>query len=94
MKYFYHRFIAVRIATHAQGYTPEREHKKMAVHPVVPLQAYAFNLADVQLLDGGPFKTRCKRCRLFVAARPNRLLHRFYENAGLPEGRCVWWLGK
>ncbi|HNP20927.1 MAG TPA: glycoside hydrolase family 127 protein [Panacibacter sp.] len=86
MKYFFIIvFIAACIATHAQGYTPEREHKKMAVHPVVPLQAYAFNLADVQLLDGSPFKNAMQKDAAYLLLLdPNRLLHRFYENAGLP----------
>lgn len=68
----------------AQSYVPEKNNSKIKVQPVVALQAYAFNLKDVRLLDG-PFKNAMdKDAAYLLTIEPDRLLHRFYENAGLP----------
>jgi len=69
----------------AQSYVPEFKNSKMKVSPVVPIKAYAFNLKDVKLLDGSPFKNAMdKDAAYLLEIDPNRLLHRFYTNAGLP----------
>jgi hypothetical protein len=40
----------------AQSYVPVKNSAKIKVAPVVPFKAYAFDLHDVTLLDGSPFK--------------------------------------
>ena len=40
---------------------------------------------DVKLLDGSPFKNAMEKDAAYLlVVEPNRLLHRFYLNAGLP----------
>jgi len=57
----------------------------MKVIPAVPLKAYAFDLRDVTLLDGSPFKNAMEKDAAFLLSlEPDRLLHRFHQNAGLP----------
>lgn len=57
----------------------------MKVKPVADIQAYAFNIKDVRLLEGSPFKNAMdKDAAYLLLLEPNRLLHRFYKNAGLP----------
>lgn len=68
----------------AQSYLPEKNNSKIKVKPVVDIQAYAFNLKDVRLLEGSPFKNAMdKDAAYLLLIKPNRLLHRFYKNAGL-----------
>ncbi len=75
----------ISVICHAQSYVPELNNKKIKVQPVVPVKAYAFNLRDVRLLDGSPFKNAMDRDAAYMLRiEPKRLLHRFYENAGLP----------
>ncbi len=70
---------------HAQGYLAEFENSKVKVKPVVDIQAYGFDLKDIRLLDGSPFKNAMdKDAAYLLSIEPNRLLHRFYSNAGLP----------
>ena len=74
-----------------QSYVPELNNKKIKIKPVAGLNAYAFNLADVKLLDGSPFKNAMdKDAAYLLAVEPKRLLHRFYENAGLPVNGDVY----
>jgi len=69
----------------AQSYVPELNNPKMKVHPKVEVNAYAFNLTDVKLLEGSPFKNAMdKDAAYLLIIEPDRLLHRFYKNAGLP----------
>ncbi len=71
--------------TFSQSYVPELNNPKIKVRPVVKVNAYAFNLGDVRLLDGSPFKNAMdKDAAYLLEIEPDRLLHRFYENAGLP----------
>ena len=64
--------------------------------PAGPLQAYGFALRDVRLLDS-PFKAKAAMRRneqYLLSLEPDRLLHRFRLNAGLPPDtptprRCV-----
>lgn len=68
----------------AQSYLPEKDNAKMKVRPAIQLQAYAFNLKDVQLLDGSPFKHAMDiDAAYMLALKPDRLLNRFYKNSGL-----------
>jgi len=69
----------------AQSYVPVKNDNRVKIAPVVSMNAYGFNLKDVKLLDGGPFKNAMdKDAAYLLELDPNRLLHRFYENAHLP----------
>ncbi len=69
----------------AQNFIPEYKDPRVKVKPVAPLKTYAFNLADVRLLEGSPFKNAMdKDAAYLLEIAPGRLLHRFYKNAGLP----------
>ena len=69
----------------AQSYVPQKNNSHLKVKPVVDLQAYAFDLRDVKLLDGSPFKNAMdKDAAYLLVLKPDRLLYRFYQNAGLP----------
>ena len=68
-----------------QSYVPEKSNSKTNVKPMVPLQAYAFSLKSVRLMEGSPFKNSMdKDATYLLTIEPNRLLHRFFVNAGLP----------
>ena len=57
---------------------------KLKVQPVIPLQAKAFRLEDVRLLDG-PFKRAMGLDKQYLLSLDvDRLLHNFRINAGLP----------
>jgi uncharacterized protein len=72
-------------AGRSQSYVPEKNNKKIKIKPVVDIKAFAFNLKDVRLLNGSPFKHAMdKDAAYLLVLEPNRLLHRFYKNAGLP----------
>jgi DUF1680 family protein len=60
---------------------------KVKVETKTPIKAYAFDLADVRLLDG-PFQQAMERDAAYLLRlKPDRLLHRFRKNAGLePKG--------
>ena len=69
----------------AQSYIPELNNTKVKVKPKVEINAFAFNLNDVKLLDGSPFKNAMdKDAAYLLIIEPDRLLHRFHKNAGLP----------
>lgn len=75
---------AVHIS-HAQGYLVQKNDSRIATKPVVKINAYSFDLKDVRLLDGSPFKNAMdKDAAYLLTIEPKRLLHRFYLNAGLP----------
>ena len=68
-----------------QSYVPVKNDARMKISPVIPLQAYVFNLCDVTLLDGSPFKNAMEKDAAYLLTiEPDRLLHRFHTNAGLP----------
>ncbi len=57
---------------------------KVKVEPVISLQATAFRLEDVRLLEG-PFRHAMELDRKYLLSlEVNRLLHNFRVNAGLP----------
>ncbi len=68
----------------AQSYVPEKDNAKTKVNPVIPIKAFAFNLADVKLLNS-PFRHAMEMDSAYLLLlNPDRLLYRFYKNAGLP----------
>lgn len=78
-------FALVTVTCFSQGYLPEKNNDKAKVKPVVDLQVYGFNLADVRLLGESPFKNAMnKDADYILSLEPDRLLHRFHANAGLP----------
>lgn len=69
----------------AQSYMPVKNDTRIKVKPVVPVKAYAFDLKDVKLLDGSLLKHAMQLDSAYLLLLDaNRLLHRFYKNAGLP----------
>lgn len=69
----------------AQGYLLQKSDPRIQAKPAVSIQAYAFDLKDVRLLPGSPFKNAMdKDAAYLLSIEPRRLLHRFYLNAGLP----------
>src|SRR5690349_1223944 len=78
-------FINLFIQASGQYYVPEKTNAKIKVKPAVALKAHAFNLGDVRLLDGSPFKHAMdKDAAYLLLLEPDRLLHRFHLHAGLP----------
>jgi DUF1680 family protein len=66
-----------------QSYVPEWKNEKMKVKEKANLQAYAFNLKDVKLLDG-PFKQAMQADAAYLLKiEPDRLLADFRTHAGL-----------
>jgi hypothetical protein len=69
----------------SQSYLTESSNNNIRVKPVVDVQANAFDLRDVRLSAGSPFKNAMdKDAAYLLSIEPDRLLHRFYLNAGLP----------
>ena len=83
-------------ALFSQSYVPELKNARVIVNPAAPIKAYAFSLKDVKLLDGSPFKNAMEKDAAYLLViEPDRLLFRFYQNAGLPDQRRnIWRLGK
>jgi len=68
-----------------QSYVPVKADKRFKINPVIPIKAYAFNLSDVKLTNGSPFKHAMDLDAAYLLKlEPDRLLHRFYQQAGLP----------
>lgn len=68
----------------AQSYVPLMNETRMAVRPQIEIKAYPVSLTQVRLLDG-PFKSAMEADRKWLLSlQPDRFLHRFHENAGLP----------
>ena len=75
---------------------PEQGDAKCSVAPKVPIEVYAFNLADVRLMDG-PFKKAMHiDAKYLLELKPDRFLSRFREYAGLkPKGKVYGgWEGR
>lgn len=73
------------LISYGQSYLPEKDNPKIKVKPVIGLKAYAFNLKDVRLTNGSLFKHAMDLdAGYMLALKPDRLLYRFYRNAGLP----------
>jgi uncharacterized protein len=77
--------LVLSFSIHAQSYVPELKNSRVLVSPEAQIKAYAFNIKDVKLLDGSPFKNAMdKDAAYLLVIEPDRLLFRFYQNAGLP----------
>lgn len=75
--------IACSVNSFSQSYVPEWKDAKMKVKPVVDVKAYAFNVSDVQLLDG-PFLEAMKAdVSYLLKIEPDRLLSEFRVHSGL-----------
>ena len=75
--------IFVAMACSSQAAVTADDHATDKVKPVVPIQAQAFALKDVKLLDG-PFKHAQELDRAYLLSLDvDRLLHTFRLNAGL-----------
>lgn len=68
----------------AQSYIPEKKNTKVKVQPVVPVKAFAFPLSDVKLLASPFTKAMQLDSAYLLSLSADRLLYRFYKNAGLP----------
>ncbi|MBZ5858909.1 glycoside hydrolase family 127 protein [Flavihumibacter profundi] len=72
-------------AIQAQSYIPVKNDTRFKVHPVAPIKAYGFDLKDIHIDNGSPLKNAMdKDAAYLLFLDPNRLLSRFYTNAGLP----------
>lgn len=78
-------FLLVTIQTiQAQSYVPEYNNKLVVVQPTISVKAFAFNLSDVELLES-PFRQAMRMDSAYLLLlSPDRMLYRFYQNAGLP----------
>jgi len=73
------------VSSQAQSYLPEKNDTRFKVKPVVPVKAYGFNLQDVKLLPGSALAHAMEKDSAYLLSLDvNRLMHRFYKNAGLP----------
>mgnify|MGYP002654218452 FL=1 len=68
----------------AQSYIPEKKNTKIKVQPVVQVKAFAFPLSDVKLLVSPFIKAMQLDSAYLLSLSADRLLYRFYQNAGLP----------
>src|SRR5580704_7136405 len=74
----------IGISSLAQSYVPQKNNDRVKVQPAAVMEAYAFDLKDVRLLNS-PFKNAMQKDAAYLLCiDPDRLLHRFCENAGLP----------
>lgn len=67
-----------------QSYVPEKFNSLVKVKPVVPIKAFAFSLKDVKLLTSPFTNAMSQDSAYLLLLKPDRLLYRFYKNAGLP----------
>lgn len=75
----------------SQSYVPDVREPKAKIKPVVPLQAFAFPLEDLLLLPGSAFYNAMEKDAAYLLKiESDRLLHRFYANAGLPTKAPVY----
>lgn len=67
----------------SQSYVPEWNDQKMKIKPYVPVNAYSFNLKDIQLLES-PFTRAMKADEAYLLSiEPDRLLSQFRTHSGL-----------
>lgn len=70
----------------AQSHYPGQHQDKMKIRETAHMKAYAFDMADVKLLDSR-FKENMERESAWILSIPvNSLLQSFRTNAGLPSG--------
>src|SRR5258707_2852074 len=76
--------VARALILYGQGYLLQKNDSRIAVKPAATILAYSFDLKDVRLLEGSPFKNAMdKDAAYLLTIEPKRLFHRFYLNAGL-----------
>ncbi len=68
----------------AQSYVPEKNNSLVKVKPSVDIKAYSFPLKDVKLLSSPFANAMSKDSAYLMLLSSDRLLYRFYKNAGLP----------
>ncbi|MCC6395661.1 MAG: glycoside hydrolase family 127 protein [Bacteroidetes bacterium] len=77
--------VLIAVPAPAQSYLPVSDDAAMKIKPAIRMKAYAFDLRDVTLLEGSPFKHAMEKDAAYLLQLdPDRLLHRFHRNAGLP----------
>jgi DUF1680 family protein len=77
--------VLLSLTCFSQSYLPEKNDARFKVKPSINVKAYAFNLKDVRLLDGSPFKHAMDiDGGYMLSLNVHRLLSRFYKNASLP----------
>jgi uncharacterized protein len=70
----------------AQQCVPTDGQHRLSVAPAIRLKATGFDLRDVSLLEGSPFKHAMSLDSAYLLLlSPDRLLNRFHRNAGLTE---------
>jgi len=67
-----------------QSYLAFKKDPSVKVSPITELRAYPFPLNDVRLLKSPFLHAMQLDSGYILSLKPNRLLYRFYQNAGLP----------
>ena len=83
-------WLLIAQSSFSQSYIPERNDNRFQVKPKIPINVYAFNLKNVQLLDGAFKKAMQLDSAYVIKLSPDRLLHRFHKHAGLPVKDSVY----
>lgn len=83
-------FLFAYTNSYSQSYIPEKKNAKVKVNPLVQVKAYAFPLSDVKLLKSPFSKAMQMDSSYLILLSPDRLLYRFYKNAGLPVKDSVY----
>lgn len=79
------------INCYSQSFVFERSNPKVKANPVTSINAYSFPLSDVKLLPGSRFyQAMTNDAGYILSLKPDRLLHRFYKNAGLTPKDSVY----
>jgi hypothetical protein len=79
----------------SQSYVAEKNNPKIKIKPAIAIQAWAFNLKDVRLLNGSPFKNAMDRDGAYLLVlETGRLLHAFIQTPGCPPGATSMAAGK
>ncbi|MCB0775539.1 MAG: glycoside hydrolase family 127 protein [Chitinophagaceae bacterium] len=89
-KLFYCILLLSFYSVSAQSYVPEQNDKRIKVEPAIDINAYAFDLKDVKLLDGPFHHAMSMDSAYLMELKPDRLLYRFYKFAGLPVKDSVY----
>lgn len=72
------------VSSIAQSYIPVMDETRMSIQPQIEIKAYPVSITQVRLLNG-PFKLAMEADKKWLLSlQPDRFLHRFHENAGLP----------
>jgi len=79
------------ITASAQTYVPVKNDTRFKIKPAAPVQAYGFPMTDIKLIPGSVFaRAQQLDAHYLLSLKPDRLLARFYKNAGLPEKDSVY----